>query len=58
MHVEEDAMDSKQMRIKVGTVSGQALSMKKTTNPTALKDISTKKGLGTAEGTTENTADV
>jgi hypothetical protein len=46
---------------KVKTVARRALSMKKTTSPMTLKDLdarSTKRSLGTAEGTTENTADV
>jgi hypothetical protein len=60
--VRADAMDGMQVRMKkVSTVTRRALSMKKTMNPTTLKGLdarSSKRGLDTAEGTTENTADV
>jgi len=60
--VRADALDGMQVRMKkVRTVARRALNMKETTNPTTLEDLdarSTKRGLGTTEGTTENTADV
>ena len=60
--VRADAMDGIQVRMKkVGTVARWALSMKKTTDPTTLEGLearTTKRSLDTAEGTSENTADV
>ena len=60
--VRADAVDGIHVRMKkVSTVARQALSIKKTTSPTTLEGPdarSSKRGLDTAEGTTENTADV
>jgi hypothetical protein len=57
--VRVDAMDGMQVRMKkVKTVARRALSMKRTTDPTTLEDLDAKRDLSTAEGTTENTADV
>lgn len=62
--VRADAMDSMHVKMrKVRTAARRTLNAKKTTNPMTtgnLEVIPTKKGIDTAEGTTENenTADV
>jgi hypothetical protein len=62
--VRADAMDGMHVKMrKARTVARRAMNMKKTTNPTTLEDLKvrpTKRGIETAEGTTENenTADV
>lgn len=53
-----DAMDGMHVKMRrVRTVAIRALDTKKTTNSTTMEDlevIPTKKGIDTAEGTTEN----
>jgi hypothetical protein len=55
--VRADAMDGMHVKMgKVQTVARRALNKKKTTNPTTLEDlevIPVKRGIDTAEGTTE-----
>jgi len=53
--VRADATDGMHVKMrKVRTVARRALNMKKTTNPTTLEVIPTKRDIDTAEGTTEN----
>jgi hypothetical protein len=56
--VRADAMDGMHMKMrKVRTVARRAMNMKKTTNPTTMEDLEViprKRGIDTAEGTTEN----
>lgn len=56
--VRADAMDGMHVKMrKVRTAARRAMNMKKTTNPTTMEDLEViprKRGIDTAEGTTEN----